>query len=192
MMRAMTLLELMIVVAIVGILATIAVPNLTSMARQYRAAEAARSALAATTAARGLSQRENAPVQLQVLPDHVTLGTATFSPATAPAEVVRKVIDSFTPARDIFIQGNGKFVRLDLLDAAGTVLSSTPAGPLAVLRFCASSDGYHHLAGGGEPTACPAGSLASSDADIVFTAGDDTYHLRVRAALGTIDLKRGS
>jgi prepilin-type N-terminal cleavage/methylation domain-containing protein len=192
MLRAMTLLELMVVVAIVGILATIAVPNLSSMARQYRGAEAARSALGAATAARALSQRENAPVQLQVHADHVTISKAVLSPATLPAEVVRKVIDSFTPVRDVFIPDNGRFVRVDLLDGAGNVTATMPAGVTALLRFCASSDGYHHLAGGGEPTACPAGNLASSDADIVFVAGDDTYHMRVRAALGTIDVKRGS
>ncbi len=177
------------VVAIVGLLAGLAVPNLQGMVDHFRAAESFRQALAAVTAARSLAQRTNAPVRLRVNPDSIAIETATVS---GTAESVRRTVTGFTTVRSVPLTG-GTFTQMQRLGADGlpTGAAVVAGNAAATVTFCPSSDAYFRNNDADATPVCGLGNLASTSAKIVIVARGETQHVRVRRALGSVDLRSG-
>ncbi len=186
--RGFTLLEAMVVVVLVGILSALAVPNIQATISHYKATTNSREALVAINAARGLSQRNNAPVELSLGVETVNLAEAVVR--GSPAEV-RKVVERFVVKRTITMPGDLQFLRIDTLAADGRTVASSQAAPGASLRFCSSSDNYFREDTVAAAPICGVGNLASRTAKIVFTTGGEVWHVRVNAPLGNVDLKAG-
>ena len=190
MKRGFSLLELMTVVAIVGILASIAVPNLTAMASHYRGIEDARSVLGAVGAARGLSQRNNKPVELAIFSDHAELRTPAS--LTGTTEDTRRVIGSFTTVRSISF-GKARATNLKFFSGSTTTSTVTVGTADAIVRFCAGTDAYYRVVVSGVQTpVCGTGNLASANVRVNFNSANDLYHVELKAPLGSIELKSGA
>jgi prepilin-type N-terminal cleavage/methylation domain-containing protein len=187
--RGFSLIEAMVVVSILGIGASLAVPAFRDMAAHYRAAETFRQSLSAVTAARSLAQRTNAPVRLRVDPAGIAIETAVVA---GTAESVRRTVTGYTPVRTIGIQG-GRFTALQAVTSAGVAIGSpVVAGNAgATLIFCPSSDAYFRNNDAEATPVCGLGNLASGDAKIIVTSNAETQHVRIRRALGAVDLRSG-
>ena len=61
----------------------------------------------------------------------------------------------------------------------------------AFLIFCASSESYYREDTPAALPVCGTGNLVSAEAKIILKAQGETQHVRVRRALGAIDLKAG-
>jgi len=194
--RAVTLLEVMVVLAIAGILATMAVPSFQEMALHYRAQENARGVLQAMSQARGLAQRENQPMRL-VIKSNNTVGVErpTFGTATPQqiAASTRRLVVGYTEDRVTHLPDGVVVNGIDFLSPTGGSVSSTalPGSAEAVLVFCASGESYYRDASTLTPV-CRVGSLTSSSARIRYTVLGKPFTLRINEALGTIDLRTGS
>jgi prepilin-type N-terminal cleavage/methylation domain-containing protein len=187
--RGFSLIEVTIVVVILGIGASLAIPGFRSLITHYRAAESFRQALAAVTAARSLSQRSNAPVRLRVQPNGIEVQTATISGAP---ESVRRTVTGYTTTRTVPIT-DATFTVLQPLTSAGLASGAalSAGSATATLTFCPSSDAYYRNNDADATPVCGLGNLASSEAKIVVTAQGETQHVRVRRALGAVDLRSG-
>ena len=190
--RAFTLAETMVVVAVIGVTVSLAVTTFRALREHASAREDRAAVLSAVANARTLSQRQNAPVEIVVLPHEIQLATAVV---TGGPESVRRVVTSYALAATVSLPRTVNFIRVDVLAAGGSIASSYAAGPLAVVQVCPSSDSYFRNGAGlglaGQPV-CGVGNLASADAKIVFVTHGETHHVRVRAALGTFDLRDGA
>lgn len=187
--RAFSMLELMVVVAILGVVASMAVPNIQKSVGHYRAVGNAREVLAAVTSARGLAQRDNAPVQVSFAPKTVTIARADFSGGAAE---VRKTVTGFSHDRVVNLPGDTKIVRLENLTTAGGVTSTVTLPGAASLRFCSTSDNYYRDNTPAANPLCGAGNLTSGNVRVVFTSEGETWNVRINAALGNIELKAGA
>lgn len=186
---AFTLIEVMAVVAVVGVLAGLAAPNFRSMVSHYRANEASRSALAAVEAGQALAQRSNLPVEVAFGVASLDLKLGVVDPAVSP-DSARRLLTGFTSKKTQRL-GGAAVVRIETLSGNTVTATALPGTPAAVLRFCPSSDGYFRY-GVGEPTVCGLGNLASQTARIVMTANGETFHVLVRAPIGSLQLRSGA
>ena len=187
--RAFSLLELMVVVAILGVIASLAVPNIQKSVGHYRAVGNAREVLAAVTAARGLAQRDNAPVELSLAPTIVNISRADF---TGTAAEVRKTVTGFSRTRPITLPGDSKILRLENLGPTGAVASTVTLPATATVRFCSTSDTYFRDSTAAANPICGSGNLTSGTVRIVFTSQGETWNVKVNAALGNVELKAGA
>lgn len=195
-LRAVTLIEVMVVLAIAGILATMAVPSFQEMALHYRAQENARGVLQAMSQARGLSQRENQPMRLVIKADNtVTVERPAFG-AVTPQQIAastRRLVVGYTEDRVSHLPDGVIVTGIDFLAPSGGTVTGTalPGTAGAVLVFCSSGESYYRDATTLAPV-CRVGSLTSSSAKIRFTVLGKPFHVRINEALGTIDLRTGS
>jgi prepilin-type N-terminal cleavage/methylation domain-containing protein len=185
--RAFSLIEAMVVVAIVGILAALAVPNLTPMATHYRALEGARSVLAAVNQGRGLAQRNNAPVEVFVEADRLTLRTAVVDDNANP-DAIRKIVTGWADDRVIHFGDDGRVTDL-ALTANGATTTVQPGQATAVFRFCPSSDTYYRI-GAAQAPVCGVGNVTSHAVRLTTALHGQRFIVEVRAALGAIDLRQ--
>jgi prepilin-type N-terminal cleavage/methylation domain-containing protein len=191
--RGVTLLEVTIVLAIAGILASLAAPSFQAMAIHYRAQEGARGVLMAMTRARALAQRENVPARLVIRSTEAVVQLATFGSLSAEqvASTTRRNVVAFADQSTLALPPDATVTTLQLLAGDGSVASTVAAGAAgATLVFCASSDSYYRDASTTQPV-CGIGDLSSSSARIQFTVLGQPFHIKVNAALGSVDLRRG-
>jgi prepilin-type N-terminal cleavage/methylation domain-containing protein len=192
--RAVTLLEVMVVLAIAGLLASMAAPSFQDMAVHYRSQEGARGVLMAMTRARALAQRENVPTRLVITPTQAVVQIATFGALTAEqiASTTRRTVVAFADHTTLALPPDATVTSLQTLAGDGTVASTVAAGVAgASIIFCASSDSYYRDADTGQPV-CGVGDLTSASARIQFAVLGQPFHIKVNAALGSVDLRRGT
>jgi prepilin-type N-terminal cleavage/methylation domain-containing protein len=194
--RAVTLLEVMVVLAIAGILATLAVPSFQDMAVHYRAQENARGVLQAMSQARGLSQRENQPMRLVIKANNtVAVERPTFGTVTPQqiAASTRRLVVGYAEDRVSRLPEGVVLTGIDFLAPSGGTVTSTalPGAAGAVLVFCSSGETYYRDATTLAPV-CRIGSLTSASAKIRFTVLGKPFNIRINEALGTVDLRTGS
>lgn len=187
MARAFSLIEAMVVVAIVGLLAALAVPNLTPLATHYRALEGARSVLAAVNQGRGLAQRHNAPVEVFVEADRLTLRSAVIDENANP-DAIRKIVTSWADDRVIHFGEGVRVTGLELI-ADGTTTTPQPGQATATFRFCPSSDTYYRV-GVAQTPVCGVGNVTSHTVRLTTALQGQRFLVEVRAALGAIDLRQ--
>ena len=187
MARAFSLIEAMVVVAIVGLLAALAVPNLSPLATHYRALEGARSVLAAVNQGRGLAQRNNAPVEVFVEADRLTLRTAVLADDQNP-DAIRKIVTSWADDRVIHFGDDIGVTALEL-SGNGTTTTVPPGQATATFRFCPSSDTYYRV-GTAQTPVCGVGNVASHSVRLTTALQEQRFVVEVRAALGAIDLRQ--
>lgn len=191
--RAVTLIEVMVVVAIAGLLAFMAAPSFQDMAVSYRAQEDARGVLMAMTRARALAQRENVPVRLTVTTTAAVYEIAQFG-ALTPEQVassVRRGVTAFTEHSRTALPKSATMTSVQVV-TNGTVTSTANVGSSgSAITFCPSSDSYFRHDATGVPV-CTVGDLTSASGRIQFTVLGKPFHIRVNGALGSVDLKRGT
>jgi prepilin-type N-terminal cleavage/methylation domain-containing protein len=191
--RAVTLIEVMVVVAIAGILAFLAVPSFQDMAVTYRSQEDARAVLMHMTRARALAQRENIPVKLVIGPTSVSYQTARFGNLTPEqlASSVRRDVTGFAEIENKVMPKAATVTAVQFITNGAVTSTATPGQAGAEIIFCASSDTYFRHAVGGAPV-CNIGDLTSASARIQFSVLNKPFHVRVNSALGSVNLKRGT
>lgn len=187
MARAFSLIEAMVVVAIVGVLAALAVPNLSPMVTHYRALEGARSVLAAVNQGRGLAQRNNAPVEVFVEADRLTLRTAVVDENANP-DAIRKIVTSWADDRVIHFGEQARVTGLELTNN-GTTTTPQPGQATATFRFCPSSDTYYRV-GAAQTPVCGVGNVSSHAVRLTTALHGQRFVVEVRPALGAIDLRQ--
>ncbi len=191
--RAVTLIEVMVVLGIAGLLAVLAVPSFQDMAVHYRAQESSRAVLMGMSAARAYSQRENRPARLRLEERRAIVETPNFGgvdPITLAASV-RRTIESFDEHSITNFPREVSITKIEFLGPGGTVTGSAAAGDdAATIVFCASGESYFRDAAG-DPV-CGIGNLTSASAKIHFTVLGKPFVIRINEALGTLDLKAGS
>lgn len=190
-LRAFSLIEAMVVVGIVGIGASMAMPAFNSFVAHARAQETFRSALKAVADGRALAQRTNGPVRVTILAKSIVIEQPIMKNNDTTS--VRRSVMGYdnASARTIPIDG-GTFESIQFLDAVGAVTSTVRGGEVgAFLIFCASSESYYREDTPAALPVCGTGNLASAEAKIILKAQGETQHVRVRRALGAIDLKAG-
>jgi prepilin-type N-terminal cleavage/methylation domain-containing protein len=199
--RAFTLIEVAVVLAILGLAATLAVPVFRDFAAHYRAAEAFRSAWRAVGNGRALAQRENIPVRVSFLPSSIVIEKANCArpdngqadpecddPVTV--ESIRRPVTGFGSARTTPLVGV-KVTSVQTLDAAGAVTATSGPGTSgAAVVFCPSSDNYFRDSTTSVPL-CGSQALSSKELKVILQASGETQHVRVRSALGAVDLVAG-
>lgn len=187
MARAFSLIEAMVVVAIIGLLAALAVPNLTPLATHYRALEGARSVLAAVNQGRGLAQRHNAPVEVFIEADRLTLRNAVLADDQNP-DAIRKIVTSWADDRVIHFGDDATVTGLELT-ANGVTTTPRPGQANATFRFCPSSDTYFRV-GAAQTPVCGVGNVTSHAVRLTTALHGQRFVVEVRAALGAIDLRQ--
>lgn len=184
-MRGFSLIEIMAVVAILGVLSALAVPSMNGMVDGYRALENARAVTSVVAQARGLAQRENAPVEVALFADHVELRVATIS---GTPEELRRTVTGYTAVRSVPL--NGTTITTVKATAPTTTTTAVTPTTSTTFRVCASSDNY--VRSSDLSSVCGAGNLASQELDINLVTSGKTHHIHVSQPMAAVNLISGA